>query len=39
MKNVNEVLSIVREQVKTGIWESEEEGIMEYKLMRERCRR
>lgn len=36
MKTITESLTIIREQVKLGIFESEEEGIMEYKLMRER---
>lgn len=34
MKSIIEVLSIIREQVKTGIFESEEEAIEEYKIAR-----
>lgn len=36
MKSIIEVLSVIREQVKMGIFESEEEAIEEYKIMRER---
>lgn len=36
MKSVTEILLIIREQVKTGAFESEEEAVEEYKIMRER---
>ena len=35
MKSVAEILSIIREQVKLSIFESEEEAISEYKIVRE----
>lgn len=39
MKSVVEVLSVIREQVKIGVFESEEEAIREYKITRERMLR
>lgn len=39
MKKVAEILLVVREQVKLGIFESEEEAVREYKMLRERLLR
>lgn len=36
MKSIAEILPSIREQVRLGIWESEEEGIREYKMLREK---
>jgi len=36
MKTTIEVLPIIREQVKAGVFESEDEAVMEYKIARER---
>lgn len=39
MKNINEILPTIREQVKAGIYESEEEAVEEYKMAIERSLR
>jgi len=36
MKSVNEVLPIIKEQVRMGIFEAKEEGVEEFKITRER---
>ena len=39
MKTIAEILPLLKEQVKQGTFESEEEAVSEYKLMRERNER
>ena len=36
MKSVSEVINIIRNQVEEKIWIDETEGILEFKIMRER---
>ena len=36
MKTVNEMLPLIKQQVKAGIWTSIEKGVEEYKIIRER---